>query len=87
MLPSVDVVLAASASLTTQRHFAVFVVVVAIGGALLSPFTRRIGGNQAADGGPGGSEKDAVGVTWFLLALGAGLYLAASYIGGSTAVG
>ena len=51
------------------------------------PLHRRIGGNQAKGGGPGGSEPDIVGVTWFLVALGAGIYLAASYVGGSGGVG
>lgn len=65
-------------SVHTERLFAIVVVVVAIGGLLLNPFTRRIGGNQAKGGGPGGSEKAIVGVIWFLLALGAGIYLAHS---------
>jgi hypothetical protein len=83
---TVDLLLAA-VSTRTERLFVVFVVVIALGGAILFPFTRRIGGNQAKGGGPGGSEPDIVGVTWFLVALGAGIYLAASYVGGSGGVG
>jgi hypothetical protein len=82
---TVDVTLAA-VSARTERLFAIFVVVIALGGAILHPFTRRIGGNQAADGGPGGSEPDIVGVVWFLAAIGAGLYLASTYMV-SSAVG
>lgn len=71
------VLLASGVSESTQRFFAAFVVVWVIGGILLYPFRRIIGGNQATGGGPGGSEKNIVGVTWFLLALAVGIYLAA----------
>jgi hypothetical protein len=75
ILLTLDVTVAA-VSARTERIFAIFVVVFVLGALLLYPFTRRIGGNQAADGGPGGSEAAIVGVTWFLIALAAGVYLA-----------
>jgi hypothetical protein len=58
------------------QFFITWAVIGGIGHALLQPFARRIGGNQAADGGPGGSEKGIVGVIWFLAALATGIYMA-----------
>jgi len=37
--------------------------------------------------GTRGIQPDIVGVTWFLVALSAEIYLAASYVGGSGGVG
>jgi hypothetical protein len=53
-----------------ERTFWAIVIVVAVGGMALRPFSpRRIGGEG------GGSEKAIVGVIWVLAAIGLGIFL------------
>jgi hypothetical protein len=72
------VVLSADAggSASAGEFLLIWVVIGVIAQVVLQPFARRIGGNQAADGGPGGSEKAIVGVIWFLAAISTGIYMA-----------
>jgi hypothetical protein len=60
----------------TAQFLVVWVLVGTVATLVISPFQRRIGGNQADDGGPGGSEKGIVGVIWFLSAIAAGVWMA-----------
>ena len=77
-MSAMTVVLSADSggSASAGQFLMVWVVIGVIAQLVLQPFARRIGGNQAADGGPGGSEKAIVGVIWFLAAISTGVYLA-----------
>lgn len=70
------VILASGASATAGRFLVTWFVVGLIATVVISPFQRRIGGQQATGGGPGGSEPAIIGVTWFLAAIATGIYIA-----------
>ncbi len=57
----------------------VWFVAGVIGTLALRPFRRQIGGNRARGGGPGGSEKDIVGVIWVMAAIFTALLMAKSH--------
>jgi hypothetical protein len=52
-----------------------WMVLGTIGHLMILPFKRRIGGIDPRTGRPGGSEKEIVGVTWFLAAIGTGILM------------
>jgi hypothetical protein len=72
----VTVFLASAGSATAGRFLVTWFVVGLIATIVLQPFQRRIGGQQATGGGPGGAEPAIIGVTWFLAALATGIYIA-----------
>lgn len=65
----------AASSARTGYAVLLWMVLGGIGHLLLLPFKRRIGGIDPRTGRPGGSEKDIVGVTWFIAALVTGIYM------------